>query len=207
MHGGPALHIEDLDLFAPEQLGVNNLVTIRKGEMVYLPLSKVPHQADHEFVKIQGRGGEWSCTFFDRLSSTCTVYDKRPVACRLLKCWDTEDILNISGKRLLSRFDIIEDADPMLAFIRHHEKVCPIPPLNDILVRLNSSEQRDRTLEELEKLVNMDMRLRILAARENSLTMPQELFYLGRPVFQLLVPMGITYKETPAGLSLYFDNL
>ena len=151
---GPALHTEDLNLFDPDQLGGKQPGYNQEREMVYLPLSKVPHQADHEFVKIQGRGGDWSCTFFERLSSACTIYDKWPIACRLLKCWDTEDILNISGKRLLSRFDIIQDADPILAFIRHHEKACPIPPLNDILVWLNSSEQRDRTLEELEKLVN-----------------------------------------------------
>ena len=207
MNGGPALHTEDLELIGSDKLGISNLVTIRKGELVYLPMTTEPHQATGEFIKIQGRGGEWSCIFFDKMSSSCTIYDQRPLACRLLKCWDPEDILNITGEKLLTRFDIIQESDPLLAIIRHHEKVCPVPEMNDISDQLKSSGQRDVLLPELEKLVNTDLKIRALTVKEHALSLPKELFYFGRPLFQLLVPLGVTYKETPVGWSLSFKNL
>jgi len=207
MSGGPALHAEDFDLVASGMLSLNNLVTIRQGEMVYQPLSDQPEAAEKEFIKIQGRGADWCCMFFDRLSSNCTIYDNRPVACRLLKCWDTEDILSITGKGLLSRFDLIKNDDPLLASVHRHEEECPVPKMDKIALMLDSAEQRDKILEELSRLVNTDLRIRALAAGDHNLTVSMELFYFGRPIFQLLVPAGITCKESLVGLSLNFNSL
>lgn len=41
------------------------------------------------------------------------MYDHRPLACKILKCWDTDDILELIGKNLLSRLDIVKEGNPL----------------------------------------------------------------------------------------------
>ena len=57
-------------------------------------------------------------------------------------------------------------------------------------------------LAELEAAAGRDLALRSQAAVSFRLSVAQELFYFGRPLFQLLLPLGIQAVNTPAGLRL-----
>lgn len=52
--GGPALHDGDLLLFGSGCLSLENLVTVRRGELAVSPVSGQPEPVAKEFLKIQG---------------------------------------------------------------------------------------------------------------------------------------------------------
>ncbi len=202
--GGPALHVQDRQLVAPGFLGFDVLITIRRGELVRYPLSDHPEPVRQELIKIQGQGGGWSCRFLQTASSSCAIYDRRPLACRLLKCWAPDEVLAIAGRELLGRYDLIADNDPLLPLVRRHEQECACPDMVKSGVYLRSSSRRAEMLRELDRQVHRDLAVRGMAGQRYGLSVARELFYFGRPLFQLLAPLGITVTEASGGLTLQY---
>jgi hypothetical protein len=60
-------------------------------------------------------------------------------------------------------------------------------------------------MEQLTRLVTLDLGVRAKAVSAFSLSVDRELFYFGRPVFQLLQPIGFTVTETVQGLDLDYN--
>lgn len=197
--GGPALHKKDLNLVREGKIPIENLITIRKGELTENPVAGGIQPAGVELVKIVGTGRQWDCCYYDG-EKGCTIYENRPQACVLLKCWDTKDILSIVEKETLSRFDILAAGDPLISVIREHELICPLPDF--LYIRANSHRLTEPLEKELEKLVGDDLRFRTRVIRDLNLTLSNELFYFGRPLFQLLQPLGATISESPSGITL-----
>jgi Fe-S-cluster containining protein len=197
--GGPALHSQDLEPVKCGKIPVSSLITIRKGELVSNPLTGKIQPVAVELVKIAGIDRQWACCYYDA-ESGCAVYADRPYACRVLKCWDTQDILDLVEKDTLSRFDILEKEDPLVAVIREHEHICPCNDLGRI--QANFSLLSEEQKEELEKRVRADLRFRNKIIADFHLNVREELFYFGRPLFQLLQPLGVRISETPAGIHL-----
>lgn len=197
--GGPALHKKDLNLVREGKIPIGNLITIRKGELTENPVAGGIQPAGVELVKIVGTGRQWDCCYYDEKKG-CTIYDNRPQACVLLKCWDTKDILSIVEKETLSRFDILAPDDPLIPVIREHERICPVPDF--IYIRDNCHRLPDQLEKELERLVRDDLRFRTRVIRDLNLTLSDELFYFGRPLFQLLQPLGATISESPSEITL-----
>lgn len=54
-NGGPALHSQDLDLIEQGMLSQNDLITIRKGELIHHPATDAIQPVDTEFMKIAGK--------------------------------------------------------------------------------------------------------------------------------------------------------
>ncbi|WP_051309239.1 YkgJ family cysteine cluster protein [Desulfogranum japonicum] len=191
LQGGPALHTQDLELVRNGHIVRNDLVTVRKGELALQPLEKIPQPVEREFLKVRGSQGQWRCLYYDQEQSTCSRYRHRPLACRLLECAEPEPLLAITGKDLVSRFDLIAADEPILPYIREHEKQCACPFFQEIQERLDDSAQQYQLLQELEELVNLDIRYRSVLQNRFQFTVGLEMFYLGRPIFQLLSPLGI----------------
>ncbi len=200
--GGPALHSQDLDLVLKGGLRLEDLITVRRGELALQPQARSAQPVTEEFVKLNGQGSDWCCRFYDHAQAACTIYGHRPVACGLLDCIHPGELLAIAGRDLLSRFDLVADDDPLLSLIELHEEQCPCPQLADVLgdLAVNNKEM----LEQLSRLVNRDLAVRNKAAGEFGLCVDRELFYFGRPLFQLLQQLGITVTETLQGLNLEY---
>ena len=197
--GGPALHKQDLELVHAGRIPVRSLITIRKGELAYNPLKETVCPAGLELVKIRGTGREWDCCFYDEKQG-CTIYEDRPMACRVLKCWDTEEILALVEKETLSRFDILEEDDPLVAVIREHERICPCPDFE--YIREKAGKLTDQEKKEVEKLARSDLRFRSRIIEDFELDLNRELFYFGRPLFQLFQSLGIGVSEFGGEISL-----
>ena len=189
--GGPALHIEDKLLLHNKLLKSEHLITIRKGEPVFSPASENPEPAESEIVKIKGKGCEWTCFFYIEQDDRCAIYTHRPIECFLLKCWDTADLENVAGKDLLNRFDIIDQDDPLLPFIKDHEEKCSLENLGALLSRLQDDTTKMQALNKLTGLVNTDLMLRTQACKKLHLSLQLELFFFGRPLFKILEELGI----------------
>ncbi|MCK5836721.1 MAG: YkgJ family cysteine cluster protein [Desulfobacula sp.] len=202
--GGPALHTQDLPLIEKGFLSFEKFITIRKGELVHDPVSNSIEPVKKEFLKIRGIKNSWACLFYDKTSNGCTIYDHRPLACKILKCWDTHDILELAGKNLLSRLDIVKEGNPLREKLIEHEELFPCPDLKTISQTISRSSKK--TVKKLERIINKDLAYRIRAIDEFNLSVSQELFYFGRPLFQLLTPLGFTTRETSSGIKLRFSQ-
>lgn len=199
--GGPALHSQDLPLIQSGKIPVSALITIRKGELALNPLTGKVQPVAVELVKIIGAGRQWDCCYYDETDG-CTIYDHRPHACRILKCWDTEEILALVGKDTLSRFDILDADDPLIPVIREHERICPCDGLEDVLAgRLSEKLKKD-----LEKRVRDDLRFRTRIIADYNLKLSRELFCFGRPFFQLLQALGVGVSESRSGVQLRWEK-
>lgn len=197
--GGPALHTQDLDLVRSGRIPLSNLITVRKGELVHNPLTEKIQPVAVELVKIAGTRRLWVCCYYNR-DSGCTVYANRPHACRMLKCWDTSEILDLVEKECLTRLDILGGDNPLIPAVLEHERLCPCDDLQ--FIQENADQLSVEYKKELEKRVRADLHFRAKVAGEFQLEVREELFYFGRPLFQLLEPLGIGISETSTGIHL-----
>ena len=195
--GGPALHSEDLHLVLEGKLPLTQLITIRAGELAHNPLTSSLQPVKRELVKISGVGREWNCCFFDPEEKGCTIYDKRPQACKALKCWDTDEIEELIEKDTITRLDIIPEDSPIRPFVIEHDKAFPCPEMIDLLEGRNGA----RT-DSLEETINREISYRTKVVGNFDLSLGEELFYFGRPLFHLLVSIGADINEVDGRLLL-----
>lgn len=203
-NGGPALHLEDADLIKNGDLPFDKLITIRKGELVFKPNEDAPKAASCELIKIAGTSRAWQCFFFDEKDKKCMIYTSRPLSCRTLECWNTKAVEELVEKDALCRFDLIDEKEPIYKMIREHEAQCPCPDFMQLQKNITAKELS--SLESLENQVNEDIRIRTTAVQKLKITLAEELFFFGRPLFQLLQQIGIKVKEEDGRLRLRQPN-
>jgi Fe-S-cluster containining protein len=198
--GGPALHGQDLALVRGGQLPLDDLITIRRGELAYSPLSDRIESALAELVKIRGTGQDWCCCYYDPTNNGCSIYGSRPMACGVLKCWQPDETLALVGQDLLSRLEILEEGDPLRALVQEYERACPCPDMGEVEKSLAGLDES--VLRALEYQVNIDIAFRDRVVQKYNLSLANELFLFGRPLFQLLQAFGVGVSESPQGLKL-----
>ncbi|MDJ0622662.1 MAG: YkgJ family cysteine cluster protein [Desulfocapsaceae bacterium] len=202
--GGPALHKEDLSLIESGLLPLKRLITIRRGELVQKPDDTTPQAARCELIKIAGTGRDWQCFFYSDTGKGCLIYQDRPLSCRELKCWDTAAVEDLIEKNTLSRFDIVDKDEPIFAYIEEHEAKCPTPDMEALKHAVQAKSKID--LKSLEQLVNEDIRLRSAAVQDLDISLAEELFYFGRPIFQQLQLIGMKVTEAEGRLRLRWPS-
>ena len=195
--GGPALHRADLSLIGDGGIPLERLITIRKGELADNPVSGGVRATRAELVKIAGSGREWCCCYYDETARGCRIYGHRPQACEALQCWDTAAILALVETDVLSRLDIVAADDPLRPLIIDHERQCPCPDLERLASGTSQLDEGERAV--LQALVERDLAFRDRAVRRLGLSLGLELFAFGRPVFQLLQPLGIRIGRSARG--------
>ena len=187
--GGPSLHREDKEILLAGHIKRENLITIRKGELALFPLSG-SQPVEKELIKIAGKGKGWVCFFFDEKESSCTIYRHRPLECRLLKCWDTEQLLSVIGKDTMTRADILSEDDTIMSYIEAHEQECSITMAEKLISVLLEKNDYPESLAKLTAMVHQDLAIRSRAVSEFGLSLEAELFIFGRPLFKVLSARG-----------------
>ena len=190
LKGGPALHEEDKYILLAGHIGRERLITIRKGELAFSPLSGKLEPLQKELVKIAGKGKGWSCCFYDTEKASCTIYIHRPLECRILKCWDTEQLLSVIGKDTLVRADILGPADPIIKYVELHEAACSLQSAEALISALLEKKDDPESLAKLSALIHEDLAIRSRAIAEFGLSVEAELFIFGRPLFKILNARG-----------------
>lgn len=190
--GSPTLHHEDIPILLGGHIKHNQLVTIRKGELAFDPATQSLRPTDKELIKINGRGGSWACRFLDEATSECTVYEHRPLECRLLKCWDTSDLEAAMGRSTLARTDIINRNDPVAEVIQYHDRKVSLEDLQDLTTRF--AERRvleEVAVRKLDEMIRLDLAIRANAFEKLGIDQQYELFIFGRPLTTLIKSYGI----------------
>jgi Fe-S-cluster containining protein len=193
--GGPSLHLEDKELLTNGHIKHEQLITIRKGEMALSPSHEEPETIEKELIKIAGKGKDWECICLDRDGNSCTIYEHRPLECRVLECWDTSELESIAGQNTLTRADIIAPDNPINEFIKLHELKCPVPEPYRIRAALSSEADAPQALAQLTEIVRMDLAIRAEAVRRFDIPLSLELFYFGRPIHVMLNSHGLRTTE------------
>lgn len=196
-NGGPALHQQDKQLVEGGAIPISHLITMRKGELVHNPVTNRLQRVKNELIKINGVGKEWSCFYFDPDQKGCTIYDSRPIACQALECWDTEAVEQMIEKDLLNRADLIDMVDPLFQAVIEHEAGFPCPDLEVLLNKGGAGQSK-----ELEDAANLEVAFRNEMVGAHDLSLGEELFYFGRPLFHLLISVGARVQESAGRLSI-----
>ncbi|HIP40655.1 MAG TPA: YkgJ family cysteine cluster protein [Desulfocapsa sulfexigens] len=201
--GGAALHSGDLSLLRDKNILLSDLITIRKGEFAYNPVTDTVQATQNEIVKLRGSGREWTCCYYDVNSCGCTIYDHRPLACHALKCWDPDDSLALVESDLLSRNEILADNESMQRLVREFEAACPLPDFAYLFQKMKNVSTDN--IVTLEQSVNSDLEFRDRVVKESAEVSREEMFLFGRPLFQLLQSFGFDVFQSGSHLRLHLQ--
>jgi Fe-S-cluster containining protein len=192
--GGPALHLMDKPLVAEGHIPAERLYTIRSGERVRDDVAGgVLTAADAEIVKIRETPGSRACGFFDPACDGCTIYDRRPLECRVLRCWDTREIRRIYRRDRLGRRDLIGHIPGLWDLVVEHDRRCSAARLFQLAdCRLGAAPPAVRSDDELRGMVAYDEALRRVLVEDGRASGAILDLLLGRPLSLLLRSVGIT---------------
>lgn len=180
------MHRDDLHLLQRHILSLDHLIVIRAGEPAYNPIKGIVEPTSSELIKISGKGTSWECSFYDPAQSSCTIHQNRPMECRLLKCWNTREITEISGQECLCRHDLLQSDDQLLDYMADHEKKCSFAVALQHIEHLADTRLQQEALQKLKAILTEDLAIREEAINRFQLSLQKELFYFGRPMFQVI---------------------
>ena len=183
--GGPSLHAQDKWLVEEGFIKARYLYTIRKDEMVYDNVRGHTEPLTEEIVKIRGRDGSPACILFDTGDSRCTIYDHRPVECRLLKCWDTREIEAIYNVNRLTRKDLMLNVTGLWELIEDHEERCAYHNVEDYRKAFDRAE-REIELKKISEIIHYDANIRRLVVEKVGIDPAITDFIFGRPMADTL---------------------
>ena len=196
--GGPALHQEDLELVQSGKLPLNDLYTIRKGEMARDNVKGTLQPVTAEMIKIKGTGSAWTCCYYEAESKGCGIYTDRPIECRVLNCRDTAAIEAIYDQGRLTRKNLLESIPELWDLVEEHERMCNYGDLAELAAGLK--EGTDRSADSLLKMVSYDSHLRALITEKGRPDPALLDFLFGRPLADTLPGFGL--KVTHNGSKL-----
>jgi len=122
--GGPAFHIEDRHLIQKGIILLKDLYTIRKGEPVYDNVKGGRIPAPSDIIKIKSGLTDTTCTHYDEKGSGCSIYEHRPMECRLLECWNTGEFEKQYASDRLTRKDLLPESNDLWLMVVDHDKRC-----------------------------------------------------------------------------------
>ncbi|OEU69487.1 MAG: hypothetical protein BA863_14330 [Desulfovibrio sp. S3730MH75] len=191
--GGPALHLQDLELISLEGgIDLTDIVTLRKGELAYDQPEGAVVPLTCEILKIKGTGGEWICKFLAPSTQACRIYKNRPLECQTLFCGDPEPLLKIYDKERITRKDVLPEGHPVFEIIEDHEANCGPEKMavlaKDILENWENSVQQQA---ELREMLMYDKSVRELLVEKSGLPKESMEFFFGRPLNRVLSGFGI----------------
>ena len=184
--GGPTLHSEDRIFLQKGTLRPTHLFTLRAGELAYHPLDQRLVELSNEMIKIKGKDGSSACIFYDVEQKACSIYEDRPLECRVLKCWDTAEVEGLFMKDLLSRLDLCPKGSVVAEMISAYERSFSPSRLYGLLSEAGSKEVAQQTGPEIEQMVSTDEAFRQKVVETLGFKEDELEFFFGRPVKALV---------------------
>ncbi len=192
--GGPALHREDIGLVQSGKIPLKDLYTIRKGELARDNVKGTLQPVASELIKIKGQGRTWTCRHYHAESKGCTIYNNRPLECRVLNCRDTAAIEAIYNQQRLTRKDLLEEIPHLWGLVEEHEKKCSYRILSELADRLKAGPD-PAAADSLVEMAGYDAHLRALIAEKERPDPALLDFLFGRPLADTLPGFGLQSQQ------------
>ncbi len=202
------MHREDLELFERGSLNTGHVLTLRRGEPVFDQPAGEVLPLDAEMCRLAPREGSAVCLFYDAEVKACSIYENRPLECRLLACWAPEELMSRYREGRLQRSDLLPPESAALELAMMHESRCSHVELAALAQRFLAGEgEAGRGILEMLDRDQAIRRMFLEKMEENPATPGQELlrycgFLFGRPMKAGLVFHGLRLVEGGAGNSL-----
>jgi len=193
--GGPALHQEDLELVQSGKLPLRGLYTIRKGEMARDNVKGTLQPVTAELIKIKGAGRTWTCCYYDAESNGCSIYENRPLECRVLNCRDTAAIEAIYDQGRLTRKDLLASVPQLWDLVEEHARKCNYRDLAALAARLQADQDRSAA-DSLVEMVGYDAHLRALIIEKGRPDPTLLDFLFGRPLADTMPGFGLNITQS-----------
>lgn len=192
--GGPCFHIEDKMLIEKGSILIKHLYTIRKGELAYDNIKGRPTALASDLIKIKEKNDSWECIFFDAKDNSCEIYDKRPVECRVLKCWDTREIELIYFKNRLTRKDLVCRIEGLWNLIEDHQSGCSYDKIKHFIKELDG-EKKNEAINGIYDILIYDDSIRELVVKKGKMDPENLNFLFGRPVRVTIKMFGLKVEK------------
>ncbi len=192
----PSLLMEDMPLLRHDVIRPEHLYTVRKGETVYSALEDETVELTHEIIKVQSVKGTSRCIFFRGLDGLCSIYDNRPMQCRLQECWNPDRMTHISLE-YITREHVFGSVDQLLEVIKAHEERCSVEVWKRAMERLAAT--RGHSVAEVLELLKYDHIARRFLQDKFGVKSEVSALVLGRPLKDSLPLYGLELAEDPGG--------
>lgn len=150
--------------------------------------------AGTDIIKIKGRDSDLTCVFFAESGNGCTIYDKRPLECRVLKCWDTREIEKIYAKNRLTRRDLVSNVAGLWELIDDHQTRCSYEKIHRLLKMLDGDKTKT-ALKDFHEIFQYDTQIRELAVQKGGLDPEIVDFLFGRPIIKTIIMYGFKMEK------------
>jgi Fe-S-cluster containining protein len=188
--GSPSLHLEDRGLWAQGLLSPRDLFTLRKGELVRLNIEGSLGPLPEELVKIKPHPETGYCVFYREQDCSCSIYEHRPLQCRVQACWAPGSLKELWHTQKLTRRDLLRDDQEMLEIIRAHDDRCAPEKLEAAHAEWCKSA-REAALEPILDQLRYDTALRALVTERLGLADEELQFFFGRSLIHLVRAYGL----------------
>jgi Fe-S-cluster containining protein len=188
--GGPAFHHADKPLIDDGVIHSKYLYTIRKGEWAYDNVRQCLEPASSDIIKIKEKSDSRTCIFFDEKQSACAIYENRPLECRALKCWDTQELEDLYAKKRLTREDLISEIEGLWSLVKDHQQRCNYQTIQKLINAINSNAGDVQARLKLAEIIKFDTEIRKLVISTAGLEPEMLEFLFGRPLTRTIKQMG-----------------
>ncbi|HUV49404.1 MAG TPA: YkgJ family cysteine cluster protein [Anaerolineae bacterium] len=192
--GGPCFHIEDKNLIEKGIILSKYIYTIREGEPVFDNVQGRFLTATTDIIKIKGGKHSWMCIFFNEDDNNCKIYKNRPIECRALKCWDTEELERIYSKNRLTRKDLLSKINGLWNLIEDHQARCSYKKVSGFVSQLNC-DKKNKAVEDILDIIRYDIHLRPLLAEKAGINPDMIDFMFGRPLTETIKMYNLQVKH------------
>jgi Fe-S-cluster containining protein len=197
LKASPTLQVQDFPLINSHFIKKEELYTIRKGEIINDNINDRLQASPRELIKIRERDGEKKgCIFYDDEGKACKIYQKRPVQCSALKCWDTSEFMRVYREPKPGREDIIEDR-VLLGMIQEHETRCSYSTIEKYVTQIK--DEGETAVEKILELLRFDYQLRPFVSEKLGLKLEEMDLFFGRPLVQTITMFGLKVIREPDG--------
>ena len=192
--GGPCFHLEDRMLIEKGKIPSKYLYTIRRGELAHDNVKGCLKPVESDIIKIKGKEESWTCIFFDEGKKGCTIYDVRPLECRVLKCWDIRELEQIYTNTRLTRYDLVSEVKGLWDLINDHQSRCDYKKIQSLMKDLAGSNSNDAQ-RKIQEIIRYDDEIRKLVVSKGRLDADVLDFLFGRPLTKTLRNYGIKIHQ------------
>ncbi len=203
--GGPALHIKDAFLFEENILRVQDVLTIRIGELVRDEMKDRIVPIPNELIKVAPTAGlrpdDWTCRFLTS-NNRCFLHGKHPAECRALDCKEPEALMQLSNEERLDRLRICElsNSPPWWKelILTHEEQV----NYADLAQWAFKIEEEEDCKASFIAALEYDRSFRQLVVEKKAAEAEVLNFLFGRPLMLTMVMFGLQARSDGNGIRI-----